>query len=101
MRRNASHFYLHVVPAYVYAESERSIWRFSCSLGEKPTRRFTSRPPWKTTRVGILKMPNCTAVFSLSSVFIFAKRTLPSYSVLSSSTMGLTMRQGPHQGAQK
>src|SRR3990172_1372261 len=37
----------------------------------------------------------------LSSVFSLTNFILPSYSPASSSTRGETMRQGPHQGAQK
>ncbi len=36
-----------------------------------------------------------------SSVFILPTLTLPSYSPASFSMVGASMRQGPHQGAQK
>src|SRR5687768_4507491 len=49
----------------------------------------------------MLRMPYLAAVRGLSSVFSLRNSTLPSYSSASSSTIGATMRQGPHHGAQK
>src|SRR5688572_4737277 len=61
----------------------------------------TGSPPLNTSKVGILRMPYFAAVRGLSSVFSLRNSTLPSYSDASSSTIGATMRQGPHHGAQK
>ena len=49
----------------------------------------------------MLRIPNLVETSGFSSVFILRKVTLPSYSFASSSTTGATIRQGPHQGAQK
>src|SRR4051812_6789514 len=49
----------------------------------------------------MLRMPYLLAMSGASSVFSLATFALPTYSLASSSTTGPTMRQGPHQGAQK
>ena len=46
-------------------------------------------------------MPYLIAIADSSSVFSFTILILPAYSVASSSRIGATARQGPHQTAQK
>ena len=58
-------------------------------------------PFLNSIRVGMARIPNLVGVAGFSSTFILTMRTLPSYSAASSSMMGPTARQGPHQGAQK
>ena len=52
-------------------------------------------------RVGMLRMPYWLATLGFSSVLSLNTLILPSNSLAISSTIGATMRQGPHQGAQK
>src|SRR3990172_5532170 len=75
--------------------------RLSSLLGRKPMTWATGSPPLKTRSVGMLRMPYLDAVWMLSSVLSLTNLTRPLYSSASSSTRGETMRQGPHQGAQK
>ena len=52
-------------------------------------------------RVGMLRMPYWLATLGFSSVLSLNTLIFPSNSLAISSTIGATMRQGPHQGAQK
>src|SRR5512133_1795670 len=61
----------------------------------------TTRPPLKTSRVGIERMPYCWGTRWCSSTSILATFTLPLYCLASSSTAGATALQGPHHTAQK
>src|SRR5579859_6355328 len=63
--------------------------------------RRTSLPPLNTIMVGIAMIPSCVIHCESSSVLILAIVIWPSYSPASSSRIGATARQGPHQGAQK
>src|ERR1700694_2876232 len=51
--------------------------------------------------VGMPRMPNRWDKFGALSLLTFTSLTLPGRSVAIFSTMGDTIRQGPHQGAQK
>lgn len=69
-------------------------------LGLAPMAWLTTFPSFITTKVGMLMTRNCPASSGSSSTL-----TLPTLmserSLAISSTMGTTIRQGPHQGAQK
>ena len=69
--------------------------------GWTPTRRSTSLPPWKKRTVGIAEIRRLPGVSGFSSVSILPILTLPWNSSASFSIVGASMRQGPHQGAQK
>ena len=73
-------------------------------------RSFFGRPPMSvstrlpfliSTIVGMELMPNLAAVTGFSSTLTLQILTRPLYSSASSSMIGPTARQGPHQGAQK
>src|SRR6202521_6088852 len=53
------------------------------------------------TMVGMPRIPNRWDRFGALSLLTFTSLSLPGRSVAIFSTMGDTIRQGPHQGAQK
>ena len=69
-------------------------------LGLAPVARFTISPPRMTTRVGMLLMLKAEASSGSSSTLTLPTR-MSGRSAAISSTTGETMRQGPHQLAQK
>ena len=85
----------------LHARAFESSSSFMATLVTAPVICSTVSPFLKSTRVGIARMPNLVGVAGFSSTFILTTRTLPSYSLASSSMIGPTARQGPHQGAQK
>ena len=84
---------------FLYVPYQSSICKIS-SLERTPTARLTVRPSRITSKVGILAMPKAWASSGCSSTF-----TLPTLASVTSapisSTMGDTIRHGPHQVAQK
>ena len=70
-------------------------------MGTAPTTVSTFWPPLTIIRVGMLRMPYWLATLGFSSVLSLNTLILPSNSLAISSTIGATMRQGPHHGAQK
>ena len=70
-------------------------------LRQAPTWRLTSSPFLKNSIVGIFITPYSSQVSGLSSTLSLPTTTRPSYSLLSSSTIGNIILQGPHQGAHK
>jgi len=71
------------------------------ALGRTPTIRSTSRPPWKKSSAGMLRMLNRFVVAGFSSILSLAMRTRPAISAARSSNIGLIARQGPHHGAHR
>ena len=69
-------------------------------LGLAPVARLMILPSFMTTSVGMDMTPNsfasshCSSMFTLPTLISERSRAI-------SSTMGTTIRQGPHQGAQK
>src|SRR6266702_7368813 len=84
-------------PVYMYFFRTASIFAF----GTAPTIWSTSFPCFTTSIVGIAIIPKRPDTAGFSSVFNFPKTTFPEYSFASASTIGPTIRQGPHQGAQQ
>ena len=84
---------------YMFSISQSSICKIS-SLERTPTARLTVRPSRITNKVGMLAIPKAWASSGCSSTF-----TLPTLAPVTSapisSTMGDTIRHGPHQVAQK
>ena len=84
---------------FLYVPYQSSICKIS-SLERTPTARLTVRPSRITSKVGMLAMPKAWASSGCSSTF-----TLPTLAPVTSapisSTMGDTIRHGPHQVAQK
>src|SRR5690606_31859293 len=70
-------------------------------LGTAPICLSTTSPFLKYSRAGMLRMPYLTEISGLLSTFTLPITALPSYSAANSSTIGPTMRQGPHHSAQK
>ena len=73
----------------------------TAALGTSPTLLFTTWPSLKTIRVGMLITPYWVAssgLWSMSSLHTF---TSPAFSAAISSSTGASIRQGPHQVAQK
>lgn len=83
---------------FLYVPYQSSICKIS-SFERTPTARLTVRPSRITSKVGILAMPKAWASSGCSSTF-----TLPTLAPVTSapisSTMGDTIRHGPHQVAQ-
>src|SRR5258708_39518637 len=82
---------------------DRCCWIF-CSktgFGYAPTTVSTWRPSLKNRILGIERTLKRIAVRWFASTSIFVTFSLPSYSPAICSMMGATMRQGPHQVAQK
>src|SRR5438105_65485 len=69
--------------------------------GWAPTTRSRSWPPATSIRVGMLKMLKRLPSVGALSVLTLATFSRPASSTPICSTAGLTIRQGPHQGAQK
>src|SRR5207249_63657 len=69
--------------------------------GTAPTIPSTASPFRKIKSVGMLWTLNSPDVKGFSSTFSLPKATRPEYSLASCSMMGATIRQGPHQAAQK
>src|SRR6266704_5153712 len=82
---------------YMYFFRTVSIFAF----GTAPTIWSTSFPCLTTSIVGIAIMPKRPDTAGFSSVFSFPNTTLPEYSFANASTIGPTIRQGPHHGAQQ
>src|SRR3989440_8062311 len=78
-------------------------WSFlrSCSFGWEPTTRSASRPFLNRIIVGIERTPKRPAVIGLASTSSLAIFTFSPCSFAISSSTGATIRQGPHQAAQK
>src|SRR5205807_6653506 len=72
-----------------------------CSLLERPTRRFISRPSLKRISVGIPRRLKRGEIAGLSSTLILYTLAWPASFSAAASTAGDIARHGPHQGAQK
>src|SRR3979490_1057118 len=72
-----------------------------CSLGWYPTTRSASRPFLNRIIVGIERTPKRPAVIGFASTSSLAIFTFSPCSFAISSSTGATIRQGPHQAAQK
>src|SRR5690606_2054220 len=83
---------------YQRAASMASVYTF---LGETPTWRLTTSPFLNTKTVAMLRTPYLAANCWLASTSTLPTTALPSYSLLTSSLIGPTILQGPHQAAQK
>lgn len=67
-------------------------------LGTAPM--MHSSPFLKNMMVGMLLIPNCVAMFGLSSVLSLLREIFPAYSLANSAITGSIIQQGPHHGAQ-
>src|SRR5690606_26494087 len=65
-----------------------------------PTFVAMTSPPRNSISVGMPRMPYFDGVDWFSSTFIFATRSLPSYSRDTSSRIGAIILHGPHHSAQ-
>src|SRR5690606_23310472 len=77
------------------------IFRSRCAFGTAPTTVSTCRPSLKNRMLGIDRTLNRAAVWWFESTSSFATFTRPAYSLAISSTIGATIRHGPHHSAQK
>src|SRR4051794_4216395 len=87
----------HVATCLFSAESSQGR---STSAGAAPTWREISFPSRSTTRVGIACTSKRCDTWGASSALTLTSLMLPAFSVASCSSTGLTIRQGPHHGAQ-
>src|SRR6266849_7386073 len=71
------------------------------SLLAAPITRSTSFPPLKRIKVGMLLIPYACAVDGLSSTFSFTTAAFSEYCSAIASSVGASIRQGPHHAAQK
>ena len=64
--------------------------------------KASATAPSRTPKTaGMDRTPNWPATSGFWSILTLASRNLPPYSPASFSRIGLSIRQGPHQGAQK
>src|SRR5256885_16052389 len=85
-----------------YQELDHEVTSASiCSLLERPTRRFASRPSLNRIRVGIPRMLKRGVTDGLSSTLTLYTLASPASFWAAASTAGDMARHGPHQGAQK
>src|SRR5690606_27372992 len=70
-------------------------------LGTAPICLSTICPFLKKSKAGMFRIPYFTDMSGLWSTLTLPTTALPSYSLANSSTMGPTMRQGPHHSAQQ
>src|SRR3569833_2479256 len=66
-----------------------------------PRNMSIGRPPAKAKTLGIDCTPSWPAICGFSSMLILTSRTLPAFSLITFSMVGVRARQGPHQGSQK
>ncbi len=71
------------------------------AMGAAPVCRAATRPSRSTSKVGMACAPNRWDTCGETSTFTLTSLTRPARSRASYSSTGLTMRQGPHQGAHK
>ena len=77
------------------------ISRSKSVFGIAPILRSISLPFLNINNVGILMILYSLIIFSFSSVFNLPNTIFPLWSAASSSMIGATITQGPHQGAQQ
>ena len=83
------------------AQRSGSIVSMSWALGRPPVIRARSSPSSKRSRAGMPLMSKRSAISLFESTSTFAIRSLPSYSLAISSSVGASALHGPHHSAQK
>ena len=73
----------------------------SRGLEDAITHSAATAPPRRTSRVGMACTPKRCCSFGASSTLTLTSFSRPAISVASCSSAGLTMRHGPHHGAQR
>src|SRR5262245_1777633 len=69
--------------------------------GSAPMKPSTGLPSWKANTAGIDCTPICPGICGCSSIFSLTSLTAPLAARTAFSRIGVSWRQGPHQGAQK
>ena len=85
-------------PRWAGAGRSRSGWP---TRAERPTKASATAPSRTPKTAGMDRTPNWPATSGFRSMSTLASTNLPPYSCASFSRTGLSIRQGPHQGAQK